>query len=75
MLAARYHEFGGPIKVERVPRPSAPDAVFEMFRNQQCLPRLTTIEDLAKPMLFLCSEEAKYMTGQIFEPDGGLSFN
>jgi NAD(P)-dependent dehydrogenase (short-subunit alcohol dehydrogenase family) len=26
-------------------------------------------------MLFLCSEEAAYMTGQIFEPDGGLSFN
>ncbi len=64
----------GIIKTE-VPRPSAPDAVFEMFREQQCLPRLTTIEDLAKPMLFLCSEEAKYMTGQIFEPDGGLSFN
>ena len=64
----------GIIKTE-VPRPSAPDGVFEMFRNQQCLPRLTTIEDLAKPMLFLCSEEAQYMTGQIFEPDGGLSFN
>ena len=64
----------GIIKTE-VPRPSAPDAVFEMFRDQQCLPRLTTIEDLAKPMLFLCSEEAKYITGQILEPDGGLSFN
>ena len=58
-----------------VPRPSAPDEVFEMFAERQCLPRLTTIEDLAKPMLFLCSDEAKYMTGQIFEPDGGLSFN
>jgi 3-oxoacyl-[acyl-carrier protein] reductase len=64
----------GIIKTE-VPRPSAPDAVFEKFAKQQCLPRVTTIEDLAKPMLFLCSDEAKYMTGQIFEPDGGLSFN
>lgn len=64
----------GIIKTE-VPRPSAPDEVFEMFAKQQCLPRKTTIEDLAKPMLFLCSDEAKYMTGQIFEPDGGLSFN
>ena len=64
----------GIIKTE-IPRPSAPDKVFEMFRKQQCLPRLTTIDDLAKPMLFLCSEEAKFMTGQIFEPDGGLSFN
>ena len=64
----------GIIKTE-VPRPSAPDEVFDMFSKQQCLPRLTTIEDLAKPMLFLCSDEANYMTGQIFEPDGGLSFN
>ncbi len=58
-----------------VDRPSATDEVFEMFAQRQCLPRMTTIEDLAKPMLFLCSEEAAYMTGQIFEPDGGLSFN
>ena len=56
-------------------RPSATDEVFEMFTQRQCLPRMTTIDDLAKPMLFLCSEEAAYMTGQIFEPDGGLSFN
>lgn len=46
-----------------------------MFAQRQCLPRMTTIGGLAKPMLFLCSEEAAYMTGQIFEPDGGLSFN
>ena len=58
-----------------VNRPSATDEVFEMFTQRQCLPRMTTIDDLAKPMLFLCSEEAAYMTGQIFEPDGGLSFN
>ena len=58
-----------------VNRPSATDEVFEMFSKRQCLPRMTTIDDLAKPMLFLCSEEAAYMTGQIFEPDGGLSFN
>ena len=54
-----------------VNRPSATDEVFEMFTQRQCLPRMTTIDDLAKPMLFLCSEEA----AQIFEPDGGLSFN
>ncbi|MBK20348.1 MAG: short-chain dehydrogenase [Rhodospirillaceae bacterium] len=58
-----------------VERPSATDEVFKMFAERQCLPRMTTIEDLAKPMLFLCSEEAAYITGQIFEPDGGLSFN
>jgi len=58
-----------------IPRPSVSDELFEKFTKQQCLPRMTTIEDLAKPMLFLCSDEAAYMTGQIFEPDGGLSFN
>jgi 3-oxoacyl-[acyl-carrier protein] reductase len=67
--------FGSRITKTEVDRPSATDEVFEMFSQRQCLPRMTTIEDLAKPMLFLCSEEAAYMTGQIFEPDGGLSFN
>ena len=62
------------IKTE-IPRPSASDKVFEMFRQQQCLPRLTTIDDLAKPMFFLCLEEEKLMTGQTFEPDSGLGFN
>ena len=41
----------GIIKTE-IPRPSAPDKVFEMFRKQQCFSRLTTIDDLAKPMFF-----------------------
>ncbi len=58
-----------------VPRPSINDELFKRFTQQQCLQRMTTVEDLAKPMLFLCSDEAAYMTGQIFEPDGGLSFN
>ena len=57
-----------------VPRPSVPDHMFEQRAKSQCLQRLTTIEDLAKPMLFLCSDEAAYITGQIIEPDGGLNF-
>jgi len=67
--------FGPGITKTEINRPSATDEVFEMFTQRQCLPRMTTIGDLAKPMLFLCSEEAAYMTGQIFEPDGGLSFD
>lgn len=58
-----------------VPRPSVPDHRFQEYADKQCIHRLTTFEDLAKPMLFLCSDEASYITGQIFQPDGGLSFN
>ncbi|MBM3486893.1 MAG: SDR family oxidoreductase [Alphaproteobacteria bacterium] len=58
-----------------VPRPSVTDEMFEGYAKSQCIQRLTTIDDLAKPMLFLCSEEASYITGQIFQPDGGLNFS
>ncbi len=58
-----------------IDRPSVSDEQFERFAQQQCLQRPTTIEDLAKPMLFLCSDEAAYITGQILEADGGLNFN
>jgi len=30
-------------------------------------------EEIAKPVVFLCSEEASYVTGQIFWADGGLT--
>lgn len=58
-----------------VPRPSVPDHRFQEYADKQCIHRLTSLEDLAKPMLFLCSDEASYITGQIFQPDGGLAFN
>ena len=58
-----------------VPRPSVPEHRFDEYAQMQCLHRLTTLEDLAKPMLFLCSDEAAYITGQVMQPDGGLSFS
>jgi len=57
-----------------VPRPSVREGMFERIAESQCLQRLTAIDDLAKPMLFLCSDEAAYITGQIMQPDGGLNF-
>ena len=57
-----------------VERPSVPKHMFERLTGNQCLPRQGTIHDLAKPMLFLCSDEAAYITGQNMLPDGGANF-
>ena len=57
-----------------VERPSVPTEMFAKMTSTQCLPRQGTIHDLAKAMMFLCSEEAAYMTGQGFLIDGGQNF-
>jgi len=57
-----------------VERPSVPRAAFKAMTEAQALPRQGTIHDLAKAMLFLCSEEAGYITGQNMVADGGSSF-
>ena len=57
-----------------IPRPSVPPEMFERFVEAQVVKRSTRLEDLAKPMLFICSDEASYITGQILEADGGLNF-
>ena len=57
-----------------VERPSVPRERFKEYTQRQALQRQGTIHDLAKAMLFLCSDEAAYMTGQNLLPDGGLTF-
>ncbi len=56
-----------------VERPSVPKHMFEVLTGNQALPRQGTIHDLAKAMLFLCSDEAAYITGQNMLPDGGAN--
>ena len=56
-----------------VERPSVPKKMFEVLTGNQALPRQGTIHDLAKAMLFLCSDEAAYITGQNMLPDGGAN--
>lgn len=57
-----------------VERPSVPREMFKTMTEMQALPRQGTIHDLAKAMLFLCSDEAAYITGQGMIVDGGQNF-
>jgi len=51
---------------------SVPDKEREKIRKQIPLSRLGTPEDVAGVVLFLVSEEAGYMTGQVIRINGGL---
>lgn len=57
-----------------VERPSVPREMFKAMTERQCVPRQGTIHDLAKAMLFLCSDEAAYISGQGLIVDGGSNF-
>lgn len=47
---------------------------LEAMTRQQCLPRAGGTADLTGPLLFLCSDAARFMTGQVLVVDGGLVF-
>ena len=57
-----------------IDRPSVPRHMFKTMTRAQALPRQGTIHDLAKAMLFICSDEAGYISGQNLVVDGGSSF-
>ena len=57
-----------------VERPSVPREAFQRLTSTQCIPRQGTIHDLAKAMMFVCSDEAAYFTGQGILVDGGQVF-
>lgn len=57
-----------------VERPSVPNELFERMAQQQALKRLTKTSDLAKAVMFLCSDDAEFITGQSLQVDGGMTF-
>ncbi len=48
-------------------------ALIEQFRQETPLKRIAEPEDLAKAMLFLASDDASYVTGEVLVVDGGYS--
>lgn len=50
-----------------------PEKVLEGINNKTPLNRMATAEDIAEGVLFLASEKAKFITGQVLKIDGGLT--
>ena len=57
-----------------IERPSVPAEVFERMTQMQSIKRLTHTDDLAHGVMFLCSDDAGFITGQSLQVDGGLTF-
>lgn len=53
--------------------PNKTAAVAQMYREKTPLGRLCEPQDIANAALFLCSDNAAYVTGEIMSVDGGLS--
>ena len=56
-------------------RQAARKGIGDEFVNGQLIKRLGRMEDLANMALFLCSEEANFITGQTMVIDGGQFFH
>ena len=51
------------------------DAIKTDYLKRIPLKKFGKPEDIGKMILFLCSDEASYITGQTFYIDGGMSLN
>ena len=63
----------GAVETE-IERPSVSGAQFQAIAQQQCIKRPATMDEYAGFMLFLCSDDAEYMTGQAMAANGGVAF-
>lgn len=60
----------GPIATE-IERDSAPPGMLQSKVMQQCIQRQGTPEDLTGTIVFLCSDDSSFITGQMIVVDGG----
>ena len=63
----------GAVETE-VERPSVSGAMFETLAKQQAIQRPAEMEEYAGFMLFLCSDDSEFTTGQTFAANGGIAF-
>ena len=63
----------GAVETE-IERPSVSGAQFQAMAQQQCIKRPATMDEYAGFMLFLCSDDSEYMTGQALAANGGIAF-
>lgn len=63
----------GAVETE-IDRPSVSGSMFEDLASAQALPRPATMDDFTSAVLFLCSDDSEYMTGQALVTNGGLAF-
>jgi 3-oxoacyl-[acyl-carrier protein] reductase len=61
----------GFIRTERLA--TLPPEIIERATNCTVLGRLAEPDDIANVVLFLCSQQARHITGQVICVDGGLS--
>ena len=57
-----------------VERPSVPSNAFDGMMQMQAIKRLSRTDDAAKAVMFLCSDDAGFITGQSMLVDGGFVF-
>jgi 3-oxoacyl-[acyl-carrier protein] reductase len=63
----------GTVETE-IERPSVSGSMFQEIAARQALPRPASMEEFAGFVLFLCSDDAEYATGQALVANGGLVF-
>ena len=48
-----------------------PEEILEDARRRSALGRIAEVEDIAPVVAFLCSDDARHVTGQVILVDGG----